>query len=41
MAMHLSNVGLSDFLVAADQTLCRVARLEHLIVIDPQSPNTP
>jgi len=41
MAMHLSTDGLLHFLVAADQTLCRVARLELLTAIDPQSPNTP
>jgi predicted nucleic acid-binding protein len=41
MAMHLSNSGVLHFLVAADQALCRVARLERLSVIDPQSPDTP
>jgi predicted nucleic acid-binding protein len=39
MAMHLSNAGLLHFLVATDQTLCRVARLERLTAIDPQLPN--
>jgi predicted nucleic acid-binding protein len=41
MAMHLSTGGLLHFIVAADQTLCRVARLEHLTAIDPQLPDTP
>jgi predicted nucleic acid-binding protein len=41
MAMHLSNAGLLHFLVAADQALCRVARLEGLTAIDPQSLSTP
>jgi hypothetical protein len=40
MAMHLSNSGLLDFLVAADQALCRVARLEQLTAIDPQTLGT-
>jgi predicted nucleic acid-binding protein len=40
MAMHLSTGGLLHFLVAADQALCRVARLERLTAIDPQSPDT-
>jgi predicted nucleic acid-binding protein len=40
MAMHLSNAGMLHFLVAADQALCRVARLEKLVAIDPQSPAT-
>jgi predicted nucleic acid-binding protein len=38
MAMHLSNAGMLHFLIAADQALCRVARLEHLAAINPQSP---
>ena len=41
MAMHLSNSGVLHFLVAADQALCRVARLERLLAIDPQSPDAP
>jgi predicted nucleic acid-binding protein len=41
MATHLSTAGMLDLLVAADRTLCRVARLEHLTSIDPQSPNNP
>ncbi len=40
MAMHLSTGGPLHFLVAADQTLCRVARLEGLTAIDPQSPDS-
>lgn len=38
MAMHLSDAGLLNVLVAADQTLCRVARLEGLTAVNPQSP---
>jgi predicted nucleic acid-binding protein len=38
MAIHLLTGGLLHYLVAADQTLCRVARLENLNAIDPQSP---
>ena len=41
MTMHLSNAGNLDFLVAADQILCRVARLEQLTAINPQSPDNP
>jgi predicted nucleic acid-binding protein len=40
MAVHLSSAAQLHFLVAADQTLCRVARMEGLTVIDPQSPDT-
>jgi hypothetical protein len=41
MAVHLSNAGLLHFVVAADQALSRVARLEGLIAVDPQSPEAP